>query len=105
MQTTMMGVGIGLYGMQSKVMGGSMSNEQTLAKRLRSGRETCGIDACRIRDAKNGCLCAIAADRIEALETALRWYAENCAANGDKIEGPSGDYGQRARAALGEKKP
>ena len=38
--------------------------------------------------------------RIEALEAALRWYAENCAANGDKIEGPSGDYGQRARAAL-----
>jgi len=38
------------------------------------------------------------------LEAALRWYAENCAANGDKIEGPSGDYGQRARAALaGEK--
>jgi len=45
-----------------------------------------------------------AADRIEVLEAALRWYAENCAANGDKIEGPSGDYGQRARAALaGEK--
>ena len=43
-------------------------------------------------------------NRIEALEAALRWYAENCAANGDKIEGPSGDYGQRARAALeGEK--
>ena len=47
-----------------------MSEE--LVKRLRSGGETCGIDACKIRDAKSGCLCAIAADRIEALEAALR---------------------------------
>ena len=42
-----------------------------LVKRLRSGGETCGIDACKVRDAKSGCLCAIAADRIEALEAML----------------------------------
>lgn len=41
-----------------------------LAKRLRDGGDTCGIERCRIRDAASGCLCAIAADRIEALEAA-----------------------------------
>ena len=39
-------------------------------------------------------------DRIEKLETALLWYAEHCQKGGDDIEGPYGDYGQRARKAL-----
>ena len=43
-----------------------------LVQRLRGGGETCGIDACKIRDVKGGCLCATAADRIEQLEAALR---------------------------------
>ena len=41
-----------------------------------------------------------AADRIERLEAALLWYAEHCQKGGDDIEGPYGDYGQRARKAL-----
>ena len=41
-----------------------------------------------------------AADRIEKLEAALLWYAEHCQKGGDDIEGPYGDYGQRARKAL-----
>jgi hypothetical protein len=46
-------------------------------------------------------------DRIKTLEAALRFYAENC--SGDmkvykSIIGPSGDYGDVAKAALGEKK-
>ena len=40
------------------------------------------------------------ADRIEKLEAALLWYAEHCQKGGDDIEGPYGDYGQRARKAL-----
>ena len=56
-------------------------------------------------DGINTCNCDESADRIEALETALQWYAEHCQKGGDDIEGPSGDYGRRARAALaGEKK-
>ena len=38
--------------------------------------------------------------RIEKLEAALLWYAEHCQKGGDDIEGPYGDYGQRARKAL-----
>ena len=38
--------------------------------------------------------------RIEKLEAALRWYAEHCQKGGDDIEGPEGDYGERARKAL-----
>lgn len=41
-----------------------------------------------------------AADRIEKLEAALRWYAEHCQKGGDDIEGPEGDYGERACKAL-----
>ena len=73
-----------------------MSEE--LVKRLRSGGETCGIDACKIRDAKSGCLCAIAADRIEALEAALKNV-------GILAFGASEDIVHTIRAALaGEKK-
>ena len=39
-------------------------------------------------------------ERIEKLEAALQWYAEHCRKGGDEIEGPFGDYGQRARKAL-----
>ena len=39
-------------------------------------------------------------DRIEKLEAALLWYAEHCQKGGDNIEGPYGDYGERARKAL-----
>ena len=38
--------------------------------------------------------------RIEELQAALQWYAEHCRKGGDKIEGPFGDYGQKARKAL-----
>ena len=44
-----------------------------------------------------------AASRIEKLEAALLWYAEHCQKGGDDIEGPYGDYGQRARKALDAK--
>ena len=43
---------------------------------------------------------AIMTDRIEKLEAALQWYAEHCQKGGDEIEGPFGDYGQRASKAL-----
>jgi uncharacterized membrane-anchored protein YhcB (DUF1043 family) len=43
---------------------------------------------------------AEAKSRIETLEAALQWYAEHCQKGGDDIEGPSGDYGQRAICAL-----
>lgn len=39
-------------------------------------------------------------NRIEKLEMALRWYAEHCQKGGDDIEGPEGDYGERASKAL-----
>lgn len=75
-----------------------MSEE--LVKRLRSGGETCGIDACKIRDAKSGCLCAIAADRIEALEAALRGIAYMV----PKTDSNGFWWHQKiARLALGEK--
>lgn len=48
-----------------------------LVKRLRIGGETCGTDACKVKDARSGCLCAIAADRIERLEAALRKIAQH----------------------------
>ena len=54
----------------------------------------------------NNYRCDEAADRIEALEKALRFYAENCI-NGFNIYanlmGPNGDYGEIARAALEDK--
>lgn len=45
--------------------------------------------------------------RIEELEAALRWYADVCYSDlkmSQHLMGPSGDYGDIARAALGEKK-
>ena len=39
-------------------------------------------------------------DRIKQLEATLQWYAEHCQKGSDDIEGPSGDYGQRAICAL-----
>lgn len=41
-----------------------MSN---LVTRLRDGGETCGTEQCKVRDARSGCICAMAADRIEEL--------------------------------------
>jgi len=46
-----------------------------LVARLRAGGETCGADTCKVKDASSGCLCALAADRIEQLEAALREIA------------------------------
>ena len=76
-----------------------------LVKRLRSGEETCGIYRCAFRDIRNGCFCAIVAERIEELEAALRRIAcdgepyDKChCVNSDECS-----YGI-ARAALGEKK-
>ena len=43
-----------------------------IVERLRIGRETCGVDMCRIREAKSGCTCAEAADEIERLREALQ---------------------------------
>ena len=52
-----------------------------------------------------------AADEIERLRTenerlreALRWYGSELAWTINEVEGPDGDYGKRARAALEEKK-
>ena len=42
-----------------------------LVARLRAGGETCGADTCKVKDASSGCLCALAADRIEQLEAVL----------------------------------
>ena len=44
-----------------------------------------------------------AQDEIKRLRDALQWYADHCLQGGDDIEGPSGDYGRRARAALAGK--
>jgi hypothetical protein len=38
--------------------------------------------------------------RVSELEAALRWYASHEAWTAHEIEGPDGDYGKRARAAL-----
>ena len=43
-----------------------------IVERLRIGRETCGVDMCRIREAKSGCTCAEAADEIERLREACK---------------------------------
>ena len=43
---------------------------------------------------------SLAHARIKNLEVTLLWYAEHCQKGGDDIEGPYGDYGQRARKAL-----
>lgn len=48
-----------------------------LVTRLRDGGETCGTEACITIDANSGCLCALAADRIEQLEAALRRIAQH----------------------------
>ena len=49
-----------------------------LVARLRAGGETCGADTCKVKDARSGCLCALAANRIEQLEAALRPFVEPC---------------------------
>ena len=48
-----------------------MAKMTDIVERLRIGRETCGVDMCRIREAKSGCTCAEAADEIERLREAL----------------------------------
>ena len=58
------------------------------------------LDTCIFPNERSKCLCGELADRIEKLEAALQWYAEHCQKGGDEIEGPFGDYGQRARKAL-----
>ena len=68
-----------------------------IVERLRIGRETCGVDMCRTREARSGCTCAEAADEIERLRGALRDIAED----------QEGDYDfivWQARAALGKEK-
>ena len=49
-----------------------------IVERLRLGRETCGVDMCRNREARSGCTCAEAADEIERLREALRGTACDC---------------------------
>ena len=76
-----------------------------LVKRLREDAErqqTWDYDPFRASDLE-----VEAADRIEALEAALRWYADVCISDvkmSQHLMGPSGDYGDVAHAALGEKK-
>ena len=76
-----------------------------IVERLRDGEETCGIHRCITREARSGCTRAEAADEIERLREALRYYAKNHYPNID--DGPwgpnSNDWGDVARAALGEK--
>ena len=76
-----------------------------IVERLRIGRETCGVDMCRTREARSGCTCAEAADEIERLREALRFYAKNHYPNID--DGPwgpnSNDWGDVARDAIRRK--
>ena len=55
-----------------------------IVERLRLGRETCGFDMCRTREARSGCTCAEAADEIERLREALQPFA--CKCEGDWCE-------------------
>ena len=82
-----------------------MAKMTDIVERLRIGRETCGVDMCRIREARSGCTCAEAADEIERLREALRYYAKNHYPDIDAGPwGPnSNDWGDVARSALGEK--
>ena len=70
-----------------------MAND--LAFRLKQMEEFFHLDYHRIKKISRE-----AGDRIDKLEAALRWYAEHCQKSGDDIEGPEGDYGERARKAL-----
>ena len=102
------GTGYMLYG-KHVPMEAVMTDD--LVKRLRSGEETCGIYRCAFRDIRNGCFCAIVADRIEAqdkrnkeLEAALReiemlHYDSETDFHHDAMKAHD-----IARAALGEKK-
>lgn len=84
-----------------------------IVERLRIGRETCGVDMCRTREARSGCTCAEAADEIERLREALRHYVSECDCNGgtyhedDHITGKTlvkdCPKCEPARTALGEK--
>jgi hypothetical protein len=66
-----------------------------LVNRLRAEDPECGL---------RHSLAMEAADRIEALEEALRYYASDAAWTCAQVEGANGDYGRIARAALaGEK--
>lgn len=65
-----------------------------IVERLRIGRETCGVDMCRTREARSGCTCAEAADEIERLRWALDFIIRVDRLNDAKVA---------ARAALGEK--
>jgi len=79
--------------------------------RLRDGGETCGTERCKVRDARNGCMCAIAADRLDALEAenkALRKALRDCVNFMENTESELGitlSSADRARALLakGEK--
>ena len=42
-----------------------------IVERLQSGDETCGVNKCRVMEAKSGCLCAEAAAEITRLRAAL----------------------------------
>jgi hypothetical protein len=46
-----------------------------------------------------------AADEIERLRAALRYYASDVAWTCAQVEGANGDYGRIARAALAGEKP
>jgi hypothetical protein len=70
-----------------------------IVERLRIGRETCGVDMCRIREARSGCTCAEAADEIERLRECCTYFYE---ALHDIALGAHGNDGvEFARKAIG----
>jgi hypothetical protein len=46
--------------------------EDNLAERLRDGGESCGVHKCEDRTARGGCMCAMAAERIDAQHALLK---------------------------------
>jgi hypothetical protein len=78
-------------------MGGEAKAD--IVERLRIGRETCGVDMCRTREARSGCTCAEAADEIERLREALREISTRNFPEGTATL----ELRKIARAALGDK--
>jgi hypothetical protein len=46
--------------------------EDNLAERLRDGGESCGVHKCEDRTARGGCMCAMAAEKIDAQHALLK---------------------------------
>lgn len=76
-----------------------------LVKRLRVGEpcaEASADNTCKVKNAESGCLCAIAADRIEQLENALtEIYKKGLHNQGGAYKNGFYDCFKIARRALG----